>query len=60
MSEPISRFTPSVMSKDTLEAIFVAREHLLNTIMGRIQEAAESQTRNQTLIVGPGVRARPT
>lgn len=53
MSDHLSRFTPSVMSASTLEAIFVARHHLLDTIMGRVRDAGESGNRNQTLLVGP-------
>ncbi|MCL2137658.1 MAG: AAA family ATPase [Coriobacteriia bacterium] len=49
----LAKFTPSVMSWDTLEKIFVAREKLLERIMGRVEEASKSKKRNHTLIVGP-------
>ncbi|MFT4217311.1 MAG: tetratricopeptide repeat protein, partial [Micropruina sp.] len=49
----LSRFTPSVMPADTLEGIFVGRNHVLGAIMRRIGEAATSDTRNHTLLVGP-------
>ena len=53
MTELLSRFTPSMMPAETLEGVFVGREHLLATIMRRIEEAATSEARNQTLLVGP-------
>lgn len=49
----ISRFTPSLMPRHTLEGIFVAREALLETIVERIAEAGQSTARHQTLLVGP-------
>ena len=49
----LAKFTPSVMSWNTLEKIFVAREKLLERIMGRVEEASKSKKRNHTLIVGP-------
>ena len=53
MNEPLSRFTPSLMPASTLEAIFVARGQVLDSIMQRVESAADSDTRNQTLLVGP-------
>ncbi len=53
MNEPLSRFTPSLMPASTLEAIFVARGQVLDSIMQRVETAATSETRNQTLLVGP-------
>lgn len=50
---PLSRFTPSLMSHELLERLFVARERTLNAIMKRIDAAATSEERNHTLLVGP-------
>ncbi|MFT4164679.1 MAG: tetratricopeptide repeat protein, partial [Microlunatus sp.] len=52
-TELLSRFTPSMMPAETLEGVFVGREQLLATIMRRVGEAATSEARNQTLLVGP-------
>ncbi len=49
----ISRFTPSLMPRETLERVFVAREALLETIVERIAEAGQSSARHHTLLVGP-------
>jgi tetratricopeptide (TPR) repeat protein len=49
----LSRFTPSLMSRDLLERLFVARERTLESIVGRVEAAAESTERNHTLLVGP-------
>ncbi len=53
MTVLLSRFTPSVMPAETLEGIFVGREHILDAVMRRIKEAATSDSRNHTLLVGP-------
>lgn len=53
MAEPLTRYTPSLMSRDALEAIFVVRQQLLDRITDRIAAAATSQARNHTLLVGP-------
>src|SRR5947209_9662251 len=50
---PLSRFTPSLMPHAQLERLFVAREGTLDAIMARIRTAAESTSRNHTLLVGP-------
>ena len=53
MTVLLSRFTPSVMPAETLEGIFIGREHILDAVMRRIKDAANSDTRNHTLLVGP-------
>ena len=53
MTVLLSRFTPSVMPAETLEGIFIGREHILDAVMRRIRDAANSDTRNHTLLVGP-------
>lgn len=53
MAGVISRFTPSLMSRYTLEQVFVARHFLLETVVDRIVEAAANPNRNHTLLVGP-------
>jgi tetratricopeptide (TPR) repeat protein len=49
----ISRFTPWLTPKEQLEAIFVARQPLLNDLVERAKQAAASPARNHTLLVGP-------
>jgi len=46
-------FTPSLMSTETLEAIFVRREPLAARLMQSIRESAFSETRKHSLLVGP-------
>ena len=53
MAEPLTRYTPSLMSRDALEAIFVVRRQLLDRIVERVAAAATSLARNHTLLVGP-------
>lgn len=48
-----SRYTPSLLTGETLEALFVARERPLELLMARVQQAAQSDIRNHSLIVGP-------
>lgn len=52
MPRPISRFTPSLMSHQELERLYVPRNGLLDKIARRIEKAAGSGTRNHTLLVG--------
>lgn len=52
-AESLSRFTPSLMPYEQLDRLFVAREHTLESIMGRLARAATSAERNHTLVVGP-------
>ena len=49
----LSRFTPSLMTADVLEAIFVQREKLLQEILERIRKSVESTQKSNTLLVGP-------
>ncbi|MDR1852105.1 MAG: tetratricopeptide repeat protein [Propionibacteriaceae bacterium] len=49
----ISRYTPWLTPRPQLEAMFVAREPMLDDLVGRIKQAAASESRNHTLIVGP-------
>ncbi len=56
MSPPtsaISRFTPSLMSRELLERLFVVRERKLDAILARVDAAASTSERNHTLLVGP-------
>jgi tetratricopeptide (TPR) repeat protein len=49
----LSRFTPSLMSHEALEAIFVQREELALHILERICKGALGEARDHMLIVGP-------
>ena len=49
----LSRFTPSLMSRELLERLFVARERTLEATLARVDAAATSSERNHTLLVGP-------
>ena len=49
----LSRFTPSLMTPDALEAIFVQREKLLQEILERIRKSALGSEKKNTLLVGP-------
>ena len=49
----LSRFTPSLMSHELLERLFVVRERTLDAIMARVDAAAATSERNHTLLVGP-------
>ena len=49
----LSRFTPSLMTQDALEAIFVQREDLLHSIQQRIRASASSTEKKNVLLVGP-------
>ncbi len=54
MSEPLlSRFTPSLMSPEALEAIFVQREALAQRLVELIRESAKGESKQHTLVVGP-------
>lgn len=53
MSPVIARFTPGIMPPEILEAIFVARQPLLDALVSRAEEAATSANRHHMLIVGP-------
>ena len=49
----LSRFTPSLMSRDLLERLFVARDRTLDAILARVDATAATSERNHTLLVGP-------
>jgi|GEM_PF-6762102 len=49
----LSAFTPSLMSHETLEAIFVQREPLLRRIVRDIRDSAGAPTKRHYLLVGP-------
>jgi tetratricopeptide (TPR) repeat protein len=49
----LSRFTPSLMSPDALEGIFVQREKLLQDILERLRKGALGGEIRNTLLVGP-------
>ncbi len=51
--EPLSRFTPSMMSRELLERLFVGRQRTLDAIVARIKGAGRTAERNHTLLVGP-------
>lgn len=48
-----ARFTPSLLDHDTLEALFVHREHLVADAIARIERASTSKERASRLFVGP-------
>jgi DNA-binding MarR family transcriptional regulator len=48
-----SIYTPSTLSAEALEELFVAREPILEQIAIRIAEASKGPSRNHTLLVGP-------
>ncbi len=49
----LSRFTPSMMKPESLEAIFVQREELARRVVGLIRDSALTEAKHQTLLVGP-------
>ncbi len=49
----LSRFTPSLMTPEALEAIFVQREKLLQEILERIRTSVITPKKKNTLLVGP-------
>ncbi|MCH8294524.1 MarR family transcriptional regulator, partial [Candidatus Poribacteria bacterium] len=49
----LSRFTPSLMSPETLEAIFVQREKLASRIVQLTRDSALTQSKHHTLLIGP-------
>ena len=48
-----SIYTPSTLSAEALEELFVAREPILEQIAARIADASKGPSRNHTLLVGP-------
>ena len=49
----LSHFTPSMMALETLEAILVQREPLLNRCLGHVVESLRTGSSHHTLFVGP-------
>ncbi len=49
----LSRFTPSMMNSEALEAIFVQREELARRIVGLIRDSTLTEAKHHTLLVGP-------
>ncbi|MEZ2225655.1 MAG: tetratricopeptide repeat protein [Microcoleus sp.] len=49
----ISRFTPSLMAPETLEAILVQRHQLANYLVDNIRESATTDNRHYQLLIGP-------
>jgi len=47
-----SRFTPWLTPREDLEAMFVARQALLDDLVSRIEHAAQTVSRNHTLLIG--------
>ena len=52
-SQFLSRFTPSVMAPETLEAIFVQREEQAERLTDLIDHSALSDSKQHNLLVGP-------
>jgi hypothetical protein len=48
-----SIYTPSTLSAEALEELFVAREPILEQIAIRIADASKGPSRNHTLLIGP-------
>ncbi|XZN88986.1 MAG: tetratricopeptide repeat protein [Microcoleus sp.] len=49
----ISRFTPSLMAPETLEAILVQRHQLANYLVDNIRDSATTDNRHYQLLIGP-------
>jgi tetratricopeptide (TPR) repeat protein/DNA-binding transcriptional ArsR family regulator len=49
----ISRFTPSLMAPETLEAILVQRHELANYLVDKIRDSATTDNRHYQLLIGP-------
>jgi len=49
----LARFTPSILSSELLEQLFVAREHFVENVIGRIERLATTTERSHKLFVGP-------
>ncbi|MCX6579528.1 MAG: HEAT repeat domain-containing protein [Candidatus Aminicenantes bacterium] len=53
MTKRIHHYRPQRTSPESLEAIFVAREHLLQEILGRLEQWQPKTSRQHFLLVGP-------
>ena len=49
----LSRFTPSLMTPEALEAVFIQREELATRTVSRIRESASSKAKHHIVLVGP-------
>ena len=49
----LSRFTPSLMAQEALEALFVQREDLARRITEQIRDSALTPSKHHTLLIGP-------
>ncbi|MCM1985014.1 tetratricopeptide repeat protein [Lyngbya confervoides] len=49
----VSRYTPSLLSHENLEAIFVQRHKLAQTLVELVQESVVSRNKHYTLLIGP-------
>ncbi len=49
----LSRFTPSLLSPETLEALLVQREQLASNLVDRIRLSILTQNKHYSLIIGP-------
>ena len=49
----LSRFTPSMMKQEDLEAIFVQREALARRMVELIRDSALTPSKHYTLLIGP-------
>jgi len=49
----LSRFTPSIMPPQVLEAIFVQREPLAERLVELIRDSALTRSKHHTLLIGP-------
>jgi len=53
MNAFVSTFTPSLMTRETLEAILVEREDLADRLVGLIRDSATSGNKHHALLIGP-------
>jgi DNA-binding transcriptional ArsR family regulator len=49
----LSRFTPSMMTPEALEALFIQREDLARRIVALIRDSALTLSKHHTLLIGP-------
>ncbi len=49
----LSRFTPSMMAPEALEALFVQREELAQRIVNLVRDSALTSSKHHTLLIGP-------
>lgn len=49
----LSRFTPSMMAPEVLEAVFVQRQQLAERLVELIEDSAQTRSKHHTLLIGP-------